>query len=96
MSEDSNNARIMQFRKGSGATESSCTLSVFEDGSAHILGESLEFVFEGDPDAWLEAIAHLQSMGYQQVEIDPSTGLARGPKPDGEREGNTNGTLMEH
>ena len=62
----------MQFRKDSGPTEASCTLSVFDDGSAHVLGETIEWIFEGKPDAWLEAIACLQNVGYRQIDGDSS------------------------
>lgn len=43
-----------------------CTLEVFHDGSAYVVGEGIEVIFEESPNAYINAVAYLENAGYRR------------------------------
>jgi hypothetical protein len=66
--------RILWFSKIEHGAQSRRKIIIFDDGSACVDdGDTIEICFEGDSDAWRDAIQYLTNQGYAECppEVDP-------------------------
>ena len=61
------NPQLLTFRKVQDGRELHCEVQVFSDGSAYVTGDEIEIGFEESPEAYREAIVHLESLGYTRI-----------------------------
>jgi hypothetical protein len=59
--------KILRFEKKAMHGVVCCEMRVYRDGSAYICGDEIEVGFDDAPEAWMDALPYLASLGYKDV-----------------------------
>ena len=59
--------RVLTFEKHTPGKILRCQLRLHGDGSAYLIGDEMEIVFEESPESWRKAFERVLSCGYVEV-----------------------------